>query len=82
MTEMPMDSYLDIPNNFYILDGKNLRLLQLPDRKEFDRKTISGNEGFVLDIPFLECAFGTKYYVVDQINGEMMGIFDNKVEVV
>ena len=77
-----MDSYLDVPNNFYIPDGKNLRLLQLTDRKEFDRKTISGNEGFVLEIPFLECAFGIKYYVVDKINGEMMGIFDDKVEVV
>ena len=77
-----MDSYLDIPNNFYILDGKNLRLLQLTDRKEFNRKTISGNAGFVLEIPFLEHAFGTKYYVVDKINGEMMGIFNNKVEVV
>ena len=63
-----MDSYLDIPNNFYILDGKNSRLLQLTDRKEFNRKTVSGNEGFVLEIPFLECAFGTKYYVVDKIN--------------
>ena len=77
-----MDSYLDIPNNFYILDGKNSRLLQLTDRKEFDRKTVSGNEGFVLEIPFLGHAFGTKYYVVDKINGEMMGTFNNKVEVV
>ena len=38
------------------------------------------NEGFVLQIPFLEHAFGTKYFVVDKQNGSMMGIFDDKVE--
>ena len=55
-----MDSYLDVTNNFYIPDGKNSRLLQLTERKEFNRKTLDGNEGFVLEIPFLEGAFGTK----------------------
>ena len=77
-----MDSYLDVPNNFYILDGKNSRLLQLTERKEFNRKTIDGNEGFVLEIPFLEGAFGTKYFVVNKITGSMLGIFDDKVEVI
>ena len=74
-----MDAYLDIPNNYYILDGKNSRLLDLVERREFERKTIDSNEGFVLQIPFLECAFGTKYFVVDKQNGNMMGIFDDKV---
>ena len=77
-----MDSYLDIPNNFYIPDGKKSRLLQLTDRKELDRKTIDGNEGFVLEIPFLEGAFGTKYFVINKITGNMMGIYDNKVELI
>ena len=77
-----MDAYLDIPNNYYILDGKNFRLLDLVERREFERKTIDGNEGFILQIPFLECAFGTKYFVVDKQNGNMMGIFDNKVETI
>ena len=77
-----MDSHLDVPNNFYILDGKNSRLLQLTERKEFDRKTIDGNEGIVLEIPFLEGAFGTKYFVVDKITGSVVGIFDDKVELV
>ena len=70
-----MDSYQDIPNNFYIPGGKN-------SRQNSNRKTIDGNEEFVLEILFLECAFGTKYFIVDQINGNMMGIFDGKVEVV
>ena len=77
-----MDSYLDMPNNFYILDGKNSRLLQLTKRREFNRKTIDGNEGFVLEIPFLEGVFGTKYFVVNKVTGSMMGIFDDKVEMV
>ena len=77
-----IDTYLDVPNNYYILDGKNSRLLDIVERREFERNTINGNEGFVLQIPFLECAFGTKYFVVDKENGSMMGIFDDKVEMI
>ena len=69
-------------NNYYIPDGKNSRLLDLVERREFERKTIDGNEGFVLQIPFLECAFGTKYFIVDKQNGNMMGIFNDKVETI
>ena len=53
-------------NNYYILDGKNSRLLDIVERREFERRIIDGNEGFVLQIPFLEHAFGTKYFVVDK----------------
>ena len=77
-----MDAYLDVPNNYYIPDGKNSRLLDWVERREFERKTIDGNEGFVLQIPFLEPAFGTKYFVVDKQNGSMMGIFNDKVEII
>ena len=35
---------------------------------------------FVLQIPFLEHAFGTMYYVVDKQNDHMMGIFNDKLE--
>ena len=77
-----IDAYLDIPNNYYIPDGKNSRLLDWVERREFKRKTIDGNEGFVLQIPFLEHAFGIKYFVVDKQNGNMMGIFDDKVETI
>ena len=68
-----MDAHLDIPNNYYIPDGKNSRLLDWVERREFERK---------IQIPFLECAFGTKYFIVDKQNGSMMGIFDNKVETI
>ena len=77
-----MKDYLDVPNNYYIPDGKNSRLLDWVERREFERKTIDGNEGFVLQIPFLECAFGTKYFIVDKQNGSMLGIFDDKVETI
>ena len=43
-------------------------------------KTLDGNKGFVLEIPFLEGASGTKYFVVDKVTDSMMGIYNNKVE--
>ena len=71
------ETYMDVPNNYYIPDGKNSRLL---DRVEFNRETLDGNTGFQLKIPYLEHAFGTKYFVMDCVTGNMMGIYDNKVE--
>ena len=75
-----LDAYMDVPNNFYIPNGKNTRLMDCVERREFERQTIHNNEGFVLQIPFFEHAFGTMYYIIDKQNGHMMGIFDNKLE--
>ena len=33
-----MDAYLDVPNNYYIPDGKNSWLLDWVERREFMRK--------------------------------------------
>ena len=71
---------MDVPNNYYIPDGKNSRLLDRTDKVEFDRETIRGNTGFKLEIPYLECTFGTKYFIMDKITGSMMGIYDDKVK--
>ena len=71
---------MDVPYNYYIPDGKNSRLLDRTDRVEFDRETIGGNTGFKLEIPYLECAFSTKYFIMDKITGSMMGIYDDKVK--
>ena len=60
------ESYMDMPYNYYIPDGKNSRLLDRTDRVEFDRETLDGNTGFQLKIPYLEHAFGTKYFIMDQ----------------
>ena len=58
------ESYMDMPYNYYIPDGKNSRLLDRTDRVEFDRETLDGNTGFQLEIPYLEHAFGTKYFIM------------------
>ena len=71
---------MDVLYNYYIPDGKNSRLLDRTDRVEFNRETIEGNIGFKLEIPYLEYAFGTKYFVMGRITGSMMGIYDDKVE--
>ena len=54
----------------------------ITSRKGFDRQTVDGNEGFVLEIPFLEGAFGTKHFIVDKANGQMAGIYDDTIEVI
>ena len=74
------ESYMDMPYNYYMPNGKNFRLLDRTHRVEFDRETLDGNTGFQLEIPYLEHAFGTKYFVMDRVTGIMMGIYDNKVE--
>ena len=51
------ESYMDVPYNYYIPDGKNSRLLDRTGRVEFNRETIGGNTGFKLEISYLEYAF-------------------------
>ena len=74
------ESYMDVLYNYYIPNGKNSRLLDRTDRVEFNRETIGGNTGFKLEIPYLEYAFGTKYFIMDKVTGSMMGIYDDKVK--
>ena len=71
---------MDVPNNYYIPDGKNSRLLDRTDRVEFNRETIRGNMGFRLEIPYLKGTLSTKYFVMDKFTGSMMGIYDDKVK--
>ena len=59
------ESYMEVPYNYYIPGGKNYRLLDRMNRVEFDRETLEGNTGFWLKIPYLEHAFGTKYFIMD-----------------
>ena len=51
-------------------------------QKGVDRQTVDGNEGFVLEIPFSEGAFDTKHFIVDKINGQMAGIYDDTIKVI
>ena len=39
------ESYMDMPYNYYIPDGKNSRLLDRTDRAELNRETLDGNKG-------------------------------------
>ena len=55
-----MKLHLNIPNNFYLPDGKNSRLLQMTGRQEFGRETLDANERFLIELPYLEHAYGTK----------------------
>ena len=43
-----LDAYMDVPHNFYVPDGKNTRLMDFVERREFERQTIDNNKGFVL----------------------------------
>ena len=50
------ESYMDMPYNYYVSNGKNSRLLDRTDRVEFNRETLEGNTGFQLKIQYLEHA--------------------------
>ena len=63
-----------------IPDGKNSKMSQIINKWVFDSQTHDGNEGVGMEIPYLECAYGTRYYVIDTINGNINAIHNNKIE--
>ena len=70
----------NFPNDFYLPDGKNSRISQIINKWIFGRQTPDGNEGVGVEIPYLEHTYGTKYYVVDKINGNIGAIHNNSIE--
>ena len=54
-------SYLDIPVDFYLPDGKNSKISKIVSRQAFDRQTPDGNEGFVIEIQYLREGFWYKH---------------------
>ena len=42
----------------------------------FDRLTPNGNEGVGVQLDYLEHAYGTRYYVIDKVNGDINAIHD------
>ena len=70
----------DFPSDFYLPDIKNSRISQIINKWIFGRPTPDGNEGVGVEIPYLECAYSTTYYVVDKINGNIGAIHDNSIE--
>ena len=67
-------------NDFFLPDGKNIRLSQVANAWTFDRLKPDGTEGVGVDIKYLEHAYGTKYYIIDQVNGQISAIHDDSIE--
>ena len=44
------------------------------------RLTPNGNEGVGVKLDYLECAYGTRYYVIDKVNGDINAIHDESLE--
>ena len=59
---------------------KTLNLVRLSTYGHFDRLTPNGNEGAGVKIDYLECAYGTRYYVIDKVNGDINAIHDESLE--
>ena len=70
----------EILNEFFLPDGKNFRLSQIINTWTFRRPTPDGNEGVGVEISYLEHACGTKYYVINQVNGQINAIHDDNIE--
>ena len=73
-------SYLDIPVNFYLPDGKNSKISRIVSRQAFDRQTPDGNEGFIIEIQYLERAFCTKIYLIDKVTGSLFAVHDDHIK--
>ena len=70
----------EIPNNFFLLDGKNTQLSKVINTWTFNRLTPNGNEGVGLKLDYLEHAYGTRYYVIDKVNGDINAIHDESLK--
>ena len=70
----------EIPNDFFLPDGKNTQLCKVINTWTFDRLTPNGNEGVGVKLDYLEHAYGTRYFVIDKVNGDINAIHDESLE--
>ena len=70
----------EIPNDFFLPDGKNTQLSKVVNTWTFDRLTPNGNEGVGVKLDYLEHTYGTRYYVIDKVNGDINAIHDESLE--
>ena len=70
----------EIPNNFFLPDGKNTQLSKVVNTWTFDRLTPNGNEGVRVKLDYLEHTYGTRYYVIDKVNGDINAIHDESLK--
>ena len=73
-------SYLDIPVNFYLPDGKKSKISKIVNRQAFDRQTPDGDEGFVIEIQYLERAFGMNTYLINTVTGSLFVLHDDHIK--
>ena len=69
-----------IPNDFFLPDGKNTQLSKIVNTWTFDRLTPNGNQGVGVQIDYLECAYRTRYYVIDKVKGQINAIHDDSLK--
>ena len=51
---------------------------QIINKWVFNRQTTDSNEGVGIEIPYIECTYSTRYYVIDTVNGNIIAIHNNK----
>ena len=78
--ERTMTMNNNLTHGFELLDGKNFKISQIINKWIFGRQTPDGNEGVGVKILYLEHAYGSRYYVVDQINGNISAIHENSIK--
>ena len=59
---------------------KNSKISKIFSRLAFDRQTPDGNEGFVIEIQYLERAFGTSTYLIDKVTGSLFTLHTDHIE--
>ena len=60
--------------------GKNSKISKIVSRQAFNRQTPDGNEGFVIEIQYLERAFCTNIYLIDKVTGSLFAIHNDHIE--
>ena len=73
--------FCEDPKWLLLLDGKNFRLSQIINMWTFGQLTPDGNEGVGVEIVYLKHAYGMKYYIVHQVNGNINVIHDDNLRV-
>ena len=68
------------PMTFSCQMGKNTQLSKIANTWTFNRLTPDGNEGVGVQMDYLECAYGTRYYIVNKVNGQINAIHDDSLE--
>ena len=69
-----------IPSNLFLPDGQNNQLSKIVNTWTFDRLTPNGNEGVGVQMDYLECAYETRYYVIDKVNCQINAIHNDSLE--